>query len=135
MTAKPQLDLIGIAVRDMAKALAFYRQLGLDIPAEMDSEGHVEVTLSGGLRLAWDTHDVIRSFDPDWKEPDGHPQIGLAFLCASPSDVDAHFGHLKNLGYEPHKAPFDAFWGQRYAQIKDPDGNVIDLFAPLTDTE
>ena len=26
--------------------------------------------------------------------------------------------------------PFDAFWGQRYATVLDPDGNAVDLFAP-----
>jgi uncharacterized glyoxalase superfamily protein PhnB len=29
------------------------------------------------------------------------------------------------------KEPWDAFWGQRYAAVGDPDGNLIDLFAPL----
>lgn len=24
-----------------------------------------------------------------------------------------------------------AFWGQRYAVVRDPDGNDVDLFAPL----
>jgi hypothetical protein len=28
----------------------------------------------------------------------------------------------------------DAFWGQRYATVLDPDGNPVDLFAPLEDT-
>lgn len=32
----------------------------------------------------------------------------------------------------PHP-PSDAFWGQRYATVHDPDGNPIDLFAPLPD--
>ena len=131
MPVKPRFNLIGIAVKDMATALAFYRELGLEIAPEMDSEGHVEVTLPGGLRLAWDTFEVIRSFDEHWKEPVGHPQIGLAFLCDSPDDVNAQYERMVNLGYDSHKAPFDAFWGQRYAQIKDPDGNVIDLFAAL----
>lgn len=125
------LDLVGIAVKDMPTALAFYRALGLDIPTEFDSEGHVEITLDNGLRLAWDSHEVMRSFDDDWQEPTGHPRIGLAFLCASPADVDTQYQRIINLGYTSHKAPFDAFWGQRYAQIKDPDGNIIDLFASL----
>jgi hypothetical protein len=30
------------------------------------------------------------------------------------------------------RAPWDAPWGQRYAVVKDPDDNGIDLFAPLT---
>jgi uncharacterized glyoxalase superfamily protein PhnB len=131
MATHPKLDLVGIVVKDMGKALAFYRQLGLDIPAEMDSEGHVEVKLANGLRLAWDTQEVIRSFDPDWQPTTGGHGIGLAFLCDSPKEVDAAFERITGMGYEVHKAPFDAFWGQRYAQVKDPDGNVIDLFAPL----
>lgn len=131
----PRLDLIGIVVQNMAKSLAFYRALGMNIPAEMDSEGHVEITLANGLRLAWDTRDVIHSFDPDWNPPTGGHRIGLAFLCDSPSDVDDNYNRLTGMGYEGYRTPFDAVWGQRYAQIEDPDGNVIDLFAPLAQSD
>ncbi len=126
----PRLDLIGIVVTDMARSLAFYRELGLDLPPEMDAERHVETKLPGGLRMAWDTIEVIRSFDPDWEPPTGH-RMGLAFLCEGPAEVDAAYARLTGLGYEGHKPPWDAFWGQRYAVVYDPDGNSIDLFAPL----
>lgn len=126
-----KLDLIGIVVADMPRALAFYRTLGWDIPAELDGEGHAEITLPNGLRIAWDTHEVIRSFSPAWQPPAGGHAMGLAFLCDSPAGVDALFAGLIAKGYRGHMAPFDAFWGQRYAQIEDPDGNVIDLFAAL----
>lgn len=127
---QPKLDLVGIIVKDMPSALNFYRQLGLDIPAAMDSEGHVEHVLPNGLRLAWDTHETILSFDPDWKPSTAGHGIGLAFLCESPAEVDSTFQRLKDAGCDVHKEPWDAFWGQRYAQFLDPDGNVIDLFAP-----
>ncbi|GAB4513166.1 MAG: VOC family protein [Anaerolineae bacterium] len=127
----PVFDLIGLIVEDMPRALAFYRQLGWDIPAEMDSEGHVEHVLPNGLRVAWDTYEVIRSFHPEWQPVTGSHRIGLAFLCATPAEVDSVFTRLTDLGYTAYKPPFDAFWGQRYAQIEDPDGNVVDLFAPL----
>ena len=126
-----RLDLIGIVVQDMARSLAFYRQLGLEVPAEADAEGHVEATLPGGLRLAWDTVETIRSFDPDWSPPSGGARIGLAFLCDSPADVDRMYALLTGQGYESHKEPWDAFWGQRYATLHDPDGNSVDLFAPM----
>lgn len=126
-----QLDLIGIIVRDMSASLAFYRQLGLDIPAALDSEGHAEIVLPNGLRLAWDTHETIHMFDPDWQPPGGGHRMGLAFLCESAAEVDTLYATLTGQGYRTHKAPFDAFWGQRYAQVLDPDGNVVDLFAPL----
>jgi uncharacterized glyoxalase superfamily protein PhnB len=77
-----------------------------------------------------DAEDVIRSFDPDWRRPDGS-SIGLAFACDSAADVDAVYAELTAAGYESHKEPWDAFWGMRYAQVKDPDGNLVDLFADL----
>jgi len=127
----PTLALIGIVVQDMAASLAFYRDLGLEIAAENDTAGHVEITLPNGLRFAWDTVEVIHSFDPDWQPPTGGHQVAFAFLCESAAAVDGTFQRLVDKGYRVHKSPFDAAWGQRYAQILDPDGNVIDLFAPL----
>jgi catechol 2,3-dioxygenase-like lactoylglutathione lyase family enzyme len=124
-------DLVGLVVADMAASLAFYRQLGLDIPADADREPHVEVTLPGGLRLAWDTVDTIRSFDPEWAAPVGSPRASLAFRCGSPAEVDSVYGTLVDAGYDGQRKPWDAFWGQRYAQLHDPDGNGVDLFAAL----
>jgi catechol 2,3-dioxygenase-like lactoylglutathione lyase family enzyme len=126
----PRLDVIEIVVRDMAASLAFYRRLGLGIPDGADGEPHVEAR-AGGLRVAWDTVEVIRSFDPEWQEPSGGHRMALAFACASPAEVDATYRDLVGAGYSGHKEPWDAFWGQRYAQVNDPDGNVVDLFAPL----
>lgn len=129
----PKIDMIGIAVKDMPRALAFYRALGLDIPADQDAEGHVSITTPNGYRIAWDTHEIIHSFDPDWQAPPAGTsgRIGLAFLCDNAADVDATYKRMVSLGYRGHKEPWDAFWGQRYAQILDPDGNAIDLFANL----
>lgn len=130
MTAR--FDVIGLVVDDMARSLAFYRKLGLDIADDVDAEDHVEATLPGGLRMAWDTVETIKSFDPTWTPPtgDGH-RIGLAFLCADPAEVDRIYGDLVSAGYEGHLEPWDAFWGQRYATVRDPDGNGVDLFARL----
>jgi catechol 2,3-dioxygenase-like lactoylglutathione lyase family enzyme len=127
----PRVDLIGLVVTDMAAALDFYRRLGLDIPASADSEEHVEAQLPGGLRIAWDSVDVIRSFDPVWEQPTGQGRIAIAFVCDSPAQVDATYEELVAAGYRGHKEPWDAFWGQRYAEVLDPDGNTVDLFAPL----
>jgi len=127
----PRLDVIGFVVADMARSLAFYRQLGLEVPAEADAEPHVELQLPGGMRLAWDTVDTIRSFDPGWQPATGGPRSSVAFKCDSAGDVDATYKELVAAGYEGHLEPFDAFWGQRYATVHDPDGNGVDLFAPL----
>jgi catechol 2,3-dioxygenase-like lactoylglutathione lyase family enzyme len=128
---QPKLDMIGIVVSDMGRSLAFYRELGLDIPPSADTEGHVEVTLPGGMRLGWDTEEVIASFDESFRPVTGAGRVGLAFLCDSPEAVDAVYARLVGLGYHGHKAPWDAFWGQRYALVDDPDGTEVSLFAPL----
>ena len=133
MTGAPVLNAFGIVVDDMATSLAFYRAIGLEIPAAADGEPHVEVALGDGVRLMFDTTDTIRSFDPDW-QPTAGGRISLAFACADAADaaaVDAVHDRLVALGHRSHKAPWDAFWGQRYAMVRDPDGNGVDLYAPL----
>ena len=129
----PRVDAIGLVVADMSRSLSFYRRLGLDFPDGAESEPHVEAQLAGGLRLLLDTVETIRSFDPQWRPPKGGgPKTALAFACDSPAEVDKVYADLVAAGYEGHKEPWDAFWGQRYAMIHDPDGNGVDLFAPLS---
>ena len=122
-----RLDAIGIVVSDLARSIAFYRRLGLEFPEE--AEGHVEAT-GAGVRVMLDTEETVRSFDPGWRRPDGN-SIVLAFLCADAAEVDRLFAELVDAGAQAHREPWDAFWGQRYAQVRDPDGHVVDLFAPL----
>ena len=124
--AKP--DMMGIIVRDMAKALRFYRLLGLEIGAEQDNQPHAEVTLPGGFRVAWDSEAMMRGILPDWEWP-ATPQPALAFLCNSPAEVDSLYAEVVAAGYSGYKEPWDAVWGQRYAVVLDPDGHLIDLFA------
>ncbi|MYQ76573.1 glyoxalase [Streptomyces sp. SID4923] len=126
----PRLDAISLTTADLPASLAFYRRLGLDIPAGAESAPHVEVVLPGGGRLLWDTEDVVRSFDPGWNPPAGGDRIGLAFLCDSPAEVDAVYADLTGAGYRGHLKPWDAVWGQRYAVVLDPDDCAVSLFAP-----
>jgi len=127
--------LIELVVADMAATLAFYRRLGLDIRPDADDDPHVDAEF-GGLRIAFDTEDTIRSFDPSWSPPvrGGH-RVALAFDCGTPGEVDAAWGALTGAGYEGHLAPWDAFWGMRYAVVHDPDGTPVDLFAVLPQTQ
>ena len=130
----PRIDAIEVVVADMAAALDFYRRLGLDIPDGAETEMHVSVELPGGLHLLFDTQDTIRSFDPAWTPPSGGHGLALAFDCGEPAGVDAAHDALVAAGHRSHLAPWDAFWGQRYATVLDPDGNSVDLFAALPST-
>lgn len=128
----PGLDVVGVIVSDLGRAMQFYARLGIEFPADPDSmgHGHVEAPLPGGLRFTLDAESSIRSFDPDWSPPSGGHRVAVAFRCASPEEVDSLYRELTDAGACGYKEPWDAFWGQRYAQVEDPDGNVVDLFAP-----
>jgi len=127
----PRLDGLGLVVDDMAATLAFYRTLGLDIPLEAADDPHVELDLGGGVRFMMDTSDVVRSFDAGWERPTGRGRLGLAVRCEGPDAVDDLYQRVVAAGYAGHLAPWDAAWGQRYAAVVDPNGIVVDLYAPL----
>lgn len=126
-----KLDMIGITAQDLADSLRFYAMLGVPVPTLAEGEDHVECVLPNGLRLAWDTVALMKQINPAWDQPTGH-RMGLAFLCDSPAEVDSQYAAIVAAGYTGASAPWDAFWGQRYAQVADPDGNLVDLFAPLS---
>jgi uncharacterized glyoxalase superfamily protein PhnB len=125
----PQLNAIGIAVSDMAASIRFYRLLGLDVPETPDEE-HVDAFLPNGVRFMLDSEEIIRSFLPDWSRQNGN-QVSLALECASPSEVDEIYARVTSAGFEGEKEPWDAFWGQRYALLGDPDGVRVNLYAGL----
>jgi catechol 2,3-dioxygenase-like lactoylglutathione lyase family enzyme len=125
----PQLNALGIVVSDMAKSIRFYRLVGLDVP-ETPDEGHVDTFLPNGVRFMLDSEETVRSFRPDWSRETGN-QLALAFECNTPAEVDELYERVIGGGFEGDAEPWDAFWGQRYAQLRDPDGIPVDLYAPL----
>jgi uncharacterized glyoxalase superfamily protein PhnB len=125
----PVLNAVGIVTSDMARSLEFYRQLGLEAPDTPD-EGHVNIEIAGGARLMFDSEAEIRKFRPDWERATGN-QSALAFECDSPSEVDEIYSRVSAAGFQGDKEPWDAFWGQRYAQLRDPDGVPVDLYATI----
>jgi len=123
----PALDAIGIVSSDLERSRAFYRLLGVEIA---EGDDHVEAVSPNGMRLMFDTEAVVRSFRPDWRRETGN-QVSLAFACGSPAEVDETYARVVAAGFAGEKEPWDAFWGHRYAQLRDPDGVPVDLFAAL----
>jgi uncharacterized glyoxalase superfamily protein PhnB len=123
------LNAIGLIVSDMKAAVAFYRLVGL--PFASDSNDHEDCEFAPGIRLMLDSENMVKSLFPDWTRPTGGPQVAFAFEVESPAAVDDTFAKLVKAGHRGVKEPYDAFWGQRYATVFDPDGNFVDLYAPL----
>jgi uncharacterized glyoxalase superfamily protein PhnB len=120
-------DAIGIVTENHEKALQFYRLLGVEFVRAGDSE-HFEAKTSSGVRLLMDTVKVIKSFEPHYEHVRG-TGMSLCFKQESRAKVDEVYAAVTAAGFKGKKAPWDAFWGQRYACLLDPDGNQIDLFA------
>ena len=126
-----QLSAIGLVAADIPRSLQFYRLLGLDTPTDSATEDHVEANTPGGVRVMWDTYETVRATEPDWEPGTGGQTMALAFGCDSPAEVDARVEDVRAAGFGVHHEPWDAFWGQRYATVVDPDGNHVDVFAAL----
>ncbi|MBY0424801.1 MAG: VOC family protein [Cytophagales bacterium] len=125
------LHTVGITVKDLGKSLSFYRTLGLAIPEGDDNEHHVEFTSEDGYSIGFIPETTMLHTNPNWQPPTGDNRISLQFACLTPAEVDETYKKLIEAGHPSFKEPWDAFWGQRFAQVIDPDGNNIGFFAPL----
>lgn len=132
MTTNPVFDQVNLIVEDLDRALEFYRQLGLPVPAHAgdwppgSGARHADLSLPGGLRLELDNPAMARIWHAS-SAPGG--QV-LGFTLPSRAAVDERHRALVAAGYTSRQAPNDAFWGARHAIVQDPDGNDVGLMSP-----
>ena len=128
---------IDVVTNDMPKSVAFYREIGIDIPEEKiwsDDNGpqHVDLRFDGEVGLDIDTESLTIGYSPKWAESAAKgAAVMLTFRTDTRDDVDALHDHMVSLGHPSHLAPWDAFWGARFAIIVDPDGNHVAIMSPL----
>ncbi|MDQ1367582.1 MAG: hypothetical protein QOF20_1151 [Acidimicrobiaceae bacterium] len=126
----PELRQINLVAREIDASVAFYRLLGLEIDAQPRAD-HVEIAPSNGVSIELDSVDSVGHWDSGWSgSDDGRGGVVLGFALSSSDDVDARYAALTAAGYRAQQAPYDAFWGARYAIVEDPDGNAIGLMGP-----
>jgi len=123
------LDAIGIISKNIQESIKFYDILGVHLKEEGGTD-HLEGSTPSGVRIMVDSIDLIKKINPEWKEPVGCGVV-LCFKQESPKEVDELFKKVTEAGSKSIKEPWDAFWGQRYSSVQDPDGNQIDIFATL----
>ena len=124
---------VHLTVADMTDAMDFYRRAGLHIPDGAGESPHVEIDLDGGAHLAFSTPPVVAMYDPSWRGPSPSTATVLQLGLASRAAVDEMYAVLTNGGYIGHLAPFDAFWGSRYCEVDDADGNTVGFHSPTDD--
>ena len=129
----PKLVQLNLLVDDMAASLDFYRRLGVTTAADKD-EPHVELSMPGGFSLELDTMDSARLWHAGIRTDPASGRVVLGFSLPSRDAVDAAYAELTAAGYQGRQAPFDAFWGSRYAIVADPSGNDVGLISPVDDS-
>lgn len=119
-----------IVVKDLAVSLAFYRLLGVEIAADADHDGPVNFEPGNGMALGFFTEAMMAHSPMGWVAPVGQ-RISIAFKCDSAAEVDAVYAAVEAAGHAGVMTPVDSPYGQRYACLRDPDGNRVDMFADM----
>ena len=133
---EPRLEVITLAVADLERALAFYRDLGFESKGIIGTEWTDEVTgangaiamfeLNGGLLLnLYSRADLAK----DAAIPVPRPQSGefsLAQLVRSRAEVDELLEQAASAGAAVTPA-HDRPWGVYSGYFRDPDGHLWEI--------
>lgn len=120
-------------VSDMAASVAFYRMLGFAIAEGSETAPFVRVNVSDSVTFEFGTHLLTGGYHAGFAPPVGRGATCLQFHLESRAAVDTLYQRLTFAGYASHLAPIDAFWGARYAEVLDPDGNAIGFHSPRSE--
>ncbi|MCB0749434.1 MAG: VOC family protein [Ignavibacteriae bacterium] len=125
-----KIDAVAVSTTNISNTIKFYTLLGFDFSDANLNDQHIEPkTPDGSARLMIDTAEMIESIIGEYPNSSNHSPF--AIRCDSPEEIDMICNKLKDNGFNVLKEPWDAFWNQRYAVIKDPDGYMIDLYCDL----
>jgi catechol 2,3-dioxygenase-like lactoylglutathione lyase family enzyme len=127
----PVLDQINIVVRDMETMTAFYRRLGVEIAPTVPQweRHHRNASTPGGLDFDFDSAASAQLWNQGWT-PD-RTGVVIGFRLPTREAVDSTYDDLVGAGHVGEQPPYDAFFGARYAVVRDPDDNSVGLMSPI----
>ncbi len=124
MPSSPKLVLVILAVRDLSRAVAFYREV-FDWLVLVEVPVYVEMEMPGGQRLGLYHHEGfarntgLRAASP----PEGH--TAATELYFHTEDPVTTMDRLKRAGARLLSPMSARPWGDEAAYFADPEGNVI----------
>lgn len=133
-----RIDVITLAVADLDRALAFYRDgLGLSSPGIVGTEfagdeftpaGDVAMfELSGGLLLAlYPRTELAKDANVDLHPPKSG-EFSIGHLVASREEVDALLAEAEAAGATLTDRAHDRPWGIYSGYFRDPDGHLWEV--------
>jgi len=125
-----KLNAVAVASKNLNRTIKYYSILGFEFPGLAKGEKHIEsVEVSRSIKLMIDSFDMLKEILGENPKPGNHSNF--AILYDDPDEIDKIVKNLSQNGFTIVKKPWDAFWGQRYAIVADPDGYKVDLYAYL----
>lgn len=129
---RPRLSVLTLAVDDLDKAVAFYRDgLGLKTPGIVGTEFEYGAVaffdLQSGLRLAlWPRESLLHDTGLPARPPSA-TEFSLGHNVASRDEVDQVMAEAVRAGGRMVKPAQDAFWGGYSGYFQDPDGHLWEV--------
>ena len=118
---------IRIITDDLDRLVAFYEQV-TGVSAERPAPVFAELVLPSAT-LAIGHSQTVELFGADSARAADNHTVIIEFLV---DDVDAEYARLKPLVDDWVQEPTTMPWGNRSVLFRDPDGNLINLFKPVT---
>ncbi len=122
----PRINIITLAVDDLQRSLAFYRD-GLGLPTKGVAGGisdHVLFELEGGLSLVLFLQTEVEKLSGT--SPKATGECILSHAAASKAEVDDILKQAEAAGATIVSAPKDEPWGY-FGYFKDPDGHLWEV--------
>jgi catechol 2,3-dioxygenase-like lactoylglutathione lyase family enzyme len=135
--ARPHFDQINIVSSDVEASLAFYRRLGVNLPEEnvwrTETGAHHASVRDGEADFDIDSTRFAEAWNSGWRgRTDLAGRVVVGFSVSSREEVDRLYAELTAAGHKGLQAPWDTFWGARYAIVEDPDGIAVGLMGPIS---
>jgi len=118
---------IRLITDDVVRLVEFYEQVS-GLPARWSTPDFAELETPVGTLAIGSTRTVALFGAGSARAADNHTAI-IEFLV---DDVDAEYERLQQFGSEFVNAPTTMPWGNRSLLLRDPDGNLVNLFTPVT---
>ncbi|HEX9804481.1 MAG TPA: VOC family protein [Candidatus Dojkabacteria bacterium] len=122
-----KLNAVAVSSNNIEKTIEFYRILGFEFPDLNENEDHIESTNSDAVKLMIDSKSLLKEIIGEMPKPANHSSFAIQY--DSPEKVNKIVKDIESKNFKLVKKPWDAFWGQRYAIVEDPDGYKVDLYA------
>lgn len=124
--ASPRLVNTCLITKDVNRLVKFYETV-LAIKAKRTGEDYAEFPTGVGV-LAIFSEDAQQRYIPGSASGAKNNSVVLQFRVA---DVDQEYRRLQSLVKTWVKPPSTQPWGTRSIYFRDPDGNLVDFYAPI----